>query len=113
MKSVTATEYTGSEFESLLEDTIRRVLESHVSSISSNGQDDLMTVPQAAVFLSLSIPTIYGLLHRKELPAMKRAKRVYFKRSELLQYLEQGKKKTLEEIEREANSFSSGKRRSK
>jgi len=113
MKAVTATEYTGPEFEALIEDVVRRVLRTQGPDHSPNNLDDLLTVPQVAELLFLSIPTIYGLLHRKELPAMKRAKRVYFRRSEILKYLEEGRKKTMTEIEAEANSFTSNKKRSR
>ena len=61
---------------------------------SSNQQpptpDELLTVQQAAVFLSLSVPTIYGLIHRKAIPCMKRSKRVYFSKDELIKYLKAG-----------------------
>ena len=59
--------------------------------------DELLTVQDAAKFLSLSVPTIYGLIHKGELPVMKRSKRCYFSRHELLDYLKQGRRKTLAE----------------
>jgi len=52
--------------------------------------DELLTVQQAAQFLSLSVPTIYGLIHRKAIPCMKRSKRVYFSKDELIKYLKEG-----------------------
>ena len=54
--------------------------------------DELLTVEQAAKFLSLSVPTIYGLIHRKAIPCMKRSKRVYFSKDELIKYLKEGAK---------------------
>ena len=54
---------------------------------AGTGDDDLMTVPQAASFLSLSVATIYAMTSRGELPFMKRAKRCYFSKSELIKYL--------------------------
>ncbi|MBS1684467.1 MAG: helix-turn-helix domain-containing protein [Bacteroidetes bacterium] len=60
--------------------------------------EELLTVQQAAAFLSLSVPTIYGLISRRELPVMKRAKRCYFLRSDLIAYLKEGKQKTNAEI---------------
>ena len=65
-----------------------------LSQKSSNPQqptpDELLTVQQAAGFLSLSIATIYGLIHRKAIPCMKRSKRVYFSKDELIKYLKAG-----------------------
>ena len=59
--------------------------------------DDLLTVQAAAKFLSLSVPTIYGLIHRGEIPVMKRSKRCYFSKVELINYLKEGRKMTVAE----------------
>jgi excisionase family DNA binding protein len=61
-------------------------------------QDELLTVQQTAQFLSLSVPTVYGLISKKELPVMKRGKRCYFTKAELLAYLKAGRTKTNAEI---------------
>jgi len=55
-------------------------------------QEELLTVPDAAKFLSLSVPTIYGLIHKGEIPVMKRSKRCYFSKSELMIYIKQGRR---------------------
>jgi excisionase family DNA binding protein len=68
-------------------------------------RDELLTVQDTAKFLSLSVPTIYTLISRGELPVMKRSKRCYFSRVELINYLKQGKKKTLAEIASEAEQY--------
>lgn len=68
-------------------------------------KDVLFTVEQAADFLTLSVPTIYSKVSRRELPYMKRGKRLYFSKDELLQYLQAGRKQTLSEIENEAGEY--------
>lgn len=67
--------------------------------------DELLTVQDAAKFLSLSVPTIYGLISKNELPVMKRSKRCYFSKIELVNYLKQGRKKTTSETGKEAASY--------
>lgn len=67
--------------------------------------DQLLTVPQAAEFLSLSIPTVYGLVSRAELPVNKRGKRLYFSKQELTDWIKQGRKKTLSETATEAEAY--------
>ncbi len=64
-----------------------------------------MTVQEAANFLRLSVPTIYGLIHKRELPVMKSSKRCYFSRLELTEYLKAGKVNTVLEIKAEADSY--------
>ena len=67
--------------------------------------DVLLTVQDAAKFLSLSVPTIYGLISKKELPVMKRSKRCYFSKVELINYLKQGRKKTTVDTGLEADNY--------
>ena len=69
--------------------------------------DQLLTVQEAAEFLSLAVPTIYTKTSRGELPVMKmkRGKRLYFSRVELTEYLKAGRKKTLAETAKEADQY--------
>src|SRR5687768_363843 len=57
-----------------------------------NDAGGLLTVDQAASLLHLSVATIYGLIHRREISSLKRGRRVYFKKEDLLQYLEDGRR---------------------
>jgi len=68
-------------------------------------QDTLLTVAQTADFLSLTIPTIYSKVSRRELPVMKRGKRLYFSKSELREYLKEGRRKTLNELSLQADNY--------
>ncbi len=67
--------------------------------------EQLLTIQEAAKFLSLAVPTMYGKVSKGELPVMKRSKRLYFSRTELLEYLKDGRKKSNAEIEREAKAY--------
>lgn len=67
--------------------------------------EQLLTVQEAAQFLNLTVPTIYSKVSKGELPVMKRSKRLYFSRTELLDYLKDGRKKSNAEIEQEAKAY--------
>lgn len=67
--------------------------------------DELLTVQQAADFLNLSVPTVYGYVQRQEVPVCKRAKRLYFSRNQLTDWIKGGRKKTISEISEEAASY--------
>jgi len=67
--------------------------------------DQLLTIQQAAELLSLTVPTLYSKVSKGELPVMKRGKRLYFSRTELLDYIKEGRKKTNAEIEAEAKVY--------
>jgi excisionase family DNA binding protein len=67
--------------------------------------EQLLTVQQAALFMNLSVATIYTKVSRGELPVMKRGKRLYFSTKELVAYLKDGRKKSNADIELEANAY--------
>lgn len=67
--------------------------------------EKLLTVQDAAKFLTLSVPTIYGLISRREIPVMKRSKRCYFLRADLLAHIKATRVKTVSEIQAETDSF--------
>ncbi len=60
---------------------------------------------EAAEFLSVTAATMYGKIYSGELPVMKRGKRLYISRAELLEYLKDGREKSNAEIERNANVY--------
>lgn len=90
---------------------IERILSEVRNAPAPTEADELLTVQAAAQFLQLSVTTVYGLISKGELPVMKRSKRCYFSKAELVDYLKKGRKKTNEEIEREAIAYSSEKRK--
>jgi excisionase family DNA binding protein len=73
----------------------QRLLE--IPTGANSESDQLLTVQQAAEFLILSVPTIYGLISSGTIPCMKRSKRVYFLKIELINYLKQGRKNRISE----------------
>lgn len=67
--------------------------------------EQLLTIQEAAEFLSLTVPTMYCKVSKGELSYMKRSKRLYFSRIELMKYIKEGRKKSNAEIEQEAKVF--------
>lgn len=55
--------------------------------------EQFLTIQEAAEFLNLSVPTIYGKVHRRELPVMKQGNRLYFSNMELTEYIKEGRRK--------------------
>ncbi len=67
--------------------------------------DQLLTIKQAGEILSLSVPTLYGLVSRQAIPVSKRGKRLYFSRFELTEWIKAGRKLTVSEIESQAGAY--------
>lgn len=66
--------------------------------------DELLTVPQAAKFLDLAVPTIYGLIHRKAIPYIKGPQRVYFRKVDLMAWLQGQMQPTAAQIAAQAQA---------
>ena len=67
--------------------------------------DELLTIKQAAELLKLAVPTVYGMVSRREIPHSKRGKRLYFSSQELKDWIKAGRKQTAGEISAEAVEF--------
>lgn len=67
--------------------------------------EQLLSIQQAAKFLNLTVPTMYSKVSKGELPVMKQGKRLYFSRTELMEYVKTGRKKSNAEIEAEAKAY--------
>ena len=85
-----------------IENILLEIKQSPKETEKQTETDELLTVQDAAKFLSLSVPTVYGLISKGDIPVMKRSKRCYFSKLELMAYLKQGRKKSNAEIEAEA-----------
>lgn len=84
---------------------LKRLLIEKQEQTPTEQPDQLLTIQQTADFLSLAVPTIYTMVSRGEIPVMKRSKRLYFSRIELINYLKQGRKKTIAETATEAENY--------
>lgn len=58
---------------------------------------DLLTITEASELLSLTTPTLYGLVHKNTIPYSKKSKRLYFSKTELLDWIKSGRRKTIAE----------------
>ena len=68
-------------------------------------EDKLLNVQEAASLLCLSVPTVYGLVQRSEIPVCKRSKRLYFSKKELFNWIKSARRKTISEISSEADNY--------
>jgi len=61
-------------------------------------------IDDASQIIGKAKPTIYALVRKRLLPCYKNGKKLYFFEGELLEWIAQGKKKTLLEIESEVEA---------
>ena len=66
-------------------------------------EDDITNVKGAAKILDSTSGTIYNLVHERRIPYHKQGKKLYFFKSELLEWIKNGKHKTREQIAESVN----------
>ncbi|WP_212592511.1 helix-turn-helix domain-containing protein [Sphingobacterium humi] len=73
--------------------------------LQDSNSDKLLVFGEACQYLNLSKPTLYRKVSNREIPHIKRGRKLYFYVSELNSYLKKGKRKSLDEIQEEASQF--------
>ncbi|SDH32567.1 transcriptional regulator, AlpA family [Flavobacterium omnivorum] len=92
-------------FEIILEklNNIEKAIEK--LNTSSNNDDDFMNIEQVASFVGLSKATVYGLILQRKIPHFKVGKRLYFKKSEIVNWIISSKVKTEQEVNQLADEY--------
>lgn len=60
--------------------------------------DRPMSITEAAKFVNLTVPTLYGFVSKRTIPFSKVGKRLYFNEIELTSWIQSGRKQTCTEI---------------
>jgi excisionase family DNA binding protein len=91
---------TSDELESLIQNCFRKAM-SEQTRKSETSKTEFLNLKEAAQYLNLANQTIYGLTSKNEIPFLKRGKKLYFKKSELENWINEGKRKSVAEIKKE------------
>lgn len=97
---------TPEELRELFRDAVRELLDENAAKVTNAPQDEILNIDQACQLLNLAKQTVYSLTSQRKLPFFKRSKKLYFRRSELMQWILAGKKKSTAEIELEMKNSS-------
>lgn len=75
------------DLKTLLRESIQELVEEQNRQSGINNSD-LMTARQAADYLNMAMPTLYGYVNRQQIPYLKRG-RLYFRKTDLDNWLKQ------------------------
>ena len=95
-------QYSRDEFKSLLKEALKEILSE--DRIETTSEATLINIQEAAALLNLAVATIYEKTSEKLIPHYKHGKKIMFKKSELLAWVESRRVKTIHEIRKEATS---------
>jgi excisionase family DNA binding protein len=102
------------QLQTIMQNAIRKVIAEQTKQESNSNPlelKDLLTISEASNLLNLAKASIYNLVCQSKIPCMKRGKKLYFSRQELTEWIKQGKKKTINEMQEEADNFLAKKKR--
>lgn len=86
-----------------LEILIQKIVRSEIERFANEKKQptketpEFLTIQEACKLLNLAKPTIYGHVSKRNLPHIKRGKKLMFKRESLIAWLEQGNRRALPE----------------
>jgi excisionase family DNA binding protein len=91
------------EFTNIVQEAVQSALSTLQLQKEQPPEEDLMTVKDVCNWLDMEPSTLYQKTHYKEIPYIKKGKRLYFSRAELKNWLSEGKKHTRVEEEQQAD----------
>ncbi|MFP5265564.1 MAG: helix-turn-helix domain-containing protein [Blastocatellia bacterium] len=108
MENLVFTQLSISEVRQLLRQELEAFFAERPLTTSQSESDKIGGIELAQQITGLAKPTIYGLVAQSKIPCMKQGKKLYFSRRELTDWIKQGKRKTIADIEIAADSYLSG-----
>ena len=84
-----------------------------ITTNNENYSTEILNMNQAVDYLTLTKSAIYKFTSGRGIPHFKRGKKIYFKKSELDEWLTKNRISTNEELEQEAMNYISKRRRAK
>ncbi len=91
---------TKEDLENLIQASVRKIFSEQTKQepIQQEAEDKFLNIKEASQYLSLAEQTIYGYTSKGLIPFIKRGKRVLFLKSDLENWLMQGRKMSIEEL---------------
>jgi excisionase family DNA binding protein len=84
---------TKSDFSNAIEEAFDRAFKKSCISLNYKKEtSELLSIEDASKYLNLAKQTLYGFTSRGIIPYLKKGKKLYFKRSELDKWINEGKK---------------------
>jgi excisionase family DNA binding protein len=75
------------------------------SSIIDKPEDVIFNIDELSKLIGLTKPTIYGHVHRKTIPFIKKGKMLRFSKQDILNWLQDGKSQSKAALENKVNDY--------
>ncbi len=106
-QDITLKEFLKEILEPIIDECMERAMNKYINMKALEPKDDsgVFDMNETAKYLKISKQTLYGMTSKRALPYYKHGHRIYFRKSELDEWINKGRVKTQEEIEGEASNY--------
>jgi predicted DNA-binding transcriptional regulator AlpA len=105
MENLVFTQLSITEIRELFREELANFFAKNTIGENKTDSDEIGGIDLAIELTGLAKPTIYSLCSERKIPHSKRGKRLYFSRRELIEWIQNGKRKTQNEIAIESENF--------
>ena len=102
MEKLMFTSLTPDDLKSMVKEALKEIMQ---LSPSSEGGKEIMNLDETSQFLDIPKATLYKYTSKRLIPHIKKPKKLIFKKSELLKWLETANKKTLAQMMNDNEGF--------
>ncbi len=104
MENLVFTQLSITEVRKMLREEVQAAING-IQSTKAENTDELLNIQEVAKFINMAVPSVYGLVHFKKIPHIKRGKRLIFEKKYILEWLQSGRQKTMQEIQADADNY--------
>ena len=104
MEEIMITHLTIDELKEILRVEMQAALAT-IPPVEGVPKEDLIDTGSACELLNIAKKTIYNLVYKQDIPCMKRGRKLYFSKKELIRWVAQGRQATHMDIDRKAQAF--------
>jgi len=110
MENIVFTQLSVQEVRAMLREEVRTALKDLQPQPAKEESNELMTIEEVANYIHMAVPSVYGLVHFRKIPHIKRGKRLIFEKQQITEWLHAGRQKTGAEISESADAYLRSKR---
>lgn len=89
----------------LITKNIKNELQPTSNATKDTTEDVYLNIIELSELIGLTRPTIYGHVHRKTIPFIKKGKMLRFSKKDILNWLQDGKSKSNSDLEAKVNDY--------
>lgn len=99
-----AVEYFADKISKKIEKRLNLPINS-TSSLNDKTEDEFLNIDELSNLIGLTKPTLYGHVHRKTIPFIKKGKMLRFSKNDILNWLQEGKSQSNSDLEAKVNHY--------